>query len=131
MQEVLTQALEWGKTHHPQAHSTRHAAFANSVAYLVTGANGGYGGPSIREHCVCYALVGDGDNVPTATNLGLMTMSLSDGRLPRAGTWDFAKACQFAEPICYGQLPALAAQVVASEYCFDDDPADLKQLQGS
>ncbi len=33
----------------------RKAAFANSIAYLLTGASGGYGGPSMREHaCSAY-----------------------------------------------------------------------------
>ncbi|KJH69796.1 hypothetical protein UH38_22055 [Aliterella atlantica CENA595] len=131
MPEILKQALEWGKAQHPDASQFRHAALANSVSYLVTGFSGGYGGPSIREHCVSYALVGDGYNIPTQTNLGLMTMSFPEGRLPQAGNWEFGRACEFAAPICYGQLPAIAGQIAASEYCFDDDPNDLLELQAS
>lgn len=128
--KILEKARKWGESKHPESSSHRHAAFANSVAYLVTGASGGYGGPSIREHAVSWALAGDGTNTPIDTNLGGLTIQVPDGRLPRAGEWSFERACQFAEPICYGQLPAIAARIQQEEHCFDDDPADLEELRG-
>lgn len=127
--EILEKAMEWGKQNHPDSPIQRHAAFANSVNYLVTGASGGYGGPSVREHCVSWALAGDAFNVPTPTNLGMLTMQLPDGRLPQAGRWGFEKACAFAEPICYGGLPSMAKRVYQNEHCFDDDPSDLEVLK--
>lgn len=126
--EVLSRALAWGKQRHPDAALQRHAAFANSVAYLVTGAAGGYGGPSIREHCVSWSLAGDGFNALADTSLGALTLQMPDGRLPRAGDWEFDRACAFAEPIVYGPLPAMAARIIEQEYCFDDDPEDIKAL---
>lgn len=42
-EDILEQAMNWGKAQHPQSNQYRHAAFANSVAYLVSGASGGYG----------------------------------------------------------------------------------------
>jgi hypothetical protein len=128
-EEIATKAKVWGKERHSDAVTQRHAAFANSVAYLVTGASGGYGGPSIREHCVSWALAGDGENIPVETNLGTLTMQIPDGRLPRAGEWEFDRACAFADPICYGPLPAMAARIAEQEHCFDDDPADLEALR--
>ncbi|AOX04729.1 hypothetical protein BJP34_35715 (plasmid) [Moorena producens PAL-8-15-08-1] len=127
--EILKKALDWGQENHPESNLYRHAAFANSVAYLVTGGSGGYGGPSIREHCVSHALAGDGFNVPTDTNIGVMTVQFPDGRLPRGGEWSFQKACEFAEPICYGILPAIAVKVYQTEYCSNDDPEDLKEIE--
>lgn len=129
MHEVLQAALEWGKSRYPNASNYRHAAFANSVSYLVTGFSGGYGGPSIREHCVSYALVGDGYNLPVSTNLGTLNMSYPDGRIPAAGNWEFEQACKFAENIAYGQLPQIARRIASIEACFDDDPADLERLR--
>ena len=120
--EILENALKWGQEKHPESNQHRHAAFANSVAYLVTGASGGYGGPSIREHAVSWSLAGDG-----AVAGGLL---FPDGRVPRAGTWEFKKACAFAEPIVYGKLPAIARRIADEEHCFDDDPADLEELRG-
>lgn len=124
-QELLAKAYSWGNQKHPAANNYRHAAFANSVAYLVTGASGGYGGPSIREHCVSWCLAGDGYN----TNFAGMTIQFPDDRIPRPGKWEFEQACEFAAPIVYGRLPAFAARVAANEHCFDDDPADLDELR--
>lgn len=128
--KILEQAYAWGQKKHPESNKYRYAAFANSVAYLVTGGSSGYGGPSIREHCVSWALAGDGFNVPAQTNLGTLTMQIPDRRLPSAGEWEFEKACQFAEPICYGKLPAIASKIAQQEHCFDDEPADLAELGG-
>jgi hypothetical protein len=72
--------------------------------------SGGFGGHSIREHCVSW-----------------MCASNSEGRsLP--GGWSFDLACTFAESICYGPLPAIAKKVFEVEFCFDDDPEDLIEV---
>lgn len=125
MDNVLEAARDWAIAHHPKASNHKVCAFANSVQYLVTGYSGGYGGPSIREHLCSHALVGDGENISTPTNLGNLTVSYRDGRLPRAGKWSFDRACEFCKPICFGQLSRYALKVVQVEYCFDDDPDDL------
>jgi hypothetical protein len=79
---TLEQAREWAKGKYPDASQFHACAFANSVQYLVLGCSGGFGGPSIREHLCSHALVGDGENILTPTNFGLLTVSYPDGRLP-------------------------------------------------
>jgi len=106
--EILENLLEYGQKKYPNAHSSRHAAFANSVAYLVTGMSGGYGGPSIREHSVTWLAIADKKRM--------------------AGEWLINEATAFAEPICYGELSAIASRIYQNESCFDDDPADLQAL---
>lgn len=101
---VLDRALRWAEARYPLASRYRQAAFANAVAYLCTGVSGGYGGPSVREHCVSWLAGGRHD-------------------------WSFEAACQFAEPVCFGPLPAIARQVWQVESCFDDDPEDLALLR--
>lgn len=126
---ILEQAHTYGQNNFQNASPQHLAAFANSVAYLVTGASGGYGGPSMREHAVSWSLAGDGDNTLINTNLGPLTMQTPDGRLPRAGNWKFDKACEFAAPICFNEvLPAICKKIEKQEHCFDDDPNDLRQL---
>lgn len=127
--DVLEQAMQWAIANRPESSVQHKAALANSVAYLVTGASGGYGGPSIREHAVSWALAGDGYNVSADTNLGALTVQFPDGRIPRPGQWGFNAAVQFADPICFGILPASAEQIIQAEHCFDDDPADLQEVE--
>src|SRR5690606_26976322 len=55
---LVEQAREHAEREHPEASAQHRAAFANSVAYLVTGWSGGYGGPSVREHAVSHAAAG-------------------------------------------------------------------------
>ena len=145
-EEILNLALKWGRDNYPNAHMTRHAAFArrslrhasafaNSVTYLVTEASpvghgtcatsGGYGGPSLREHAVSWSLAKDG---ATDTRSGI-TVIYPDGRIPRPGQWSYEKALAFCEPICYGNLPAICKRIAESEYHFDDDPKDTDQLK--
>ncbi len=108
--QILDSALEHGKTLHPDAPIEHHAAFANSVAYLVTGASGGYGGPSCREHAVSWALHGSRHS-------------------SIAGEWEYEKALQFAEPYCYGPLTELHYQCAKSECCFHDSLEDIEQIK--
>lgn len=127
--QVLPQAMAWAKAHYPAAGNHRHAAFANSVAYLVTGFSGGYGGPSAREHAVSLALTGDGTVQQIQTNLGRLPMIIPDPRMRQAGEWEFAAAAQFAAPLSFGPLCDLhyrAAQIMGPH--FDDDPEDLREL---
>lgn len=49
---ILREALELARREHPNADPRLHYVYANSVASLVTGQAGGYGGPSVREHVV-------------------------------------------------------------------------------
>ncbi|MEM9944687.1 MAG: hypothetical protein AAF810_01295 [Cyanobacteria bacterium P01_D01_bin.36] len=127
--KALENALAKGKELYPSARMQHHAAFANSVAYLVTSASGGYGGPSMREHAVSWALAGDGYNLSAETSIGSVTLQQPDERLPRAGQWDFDKAVEFAKPICYGNLPAVAAKIYQFEHCFDDSPEDIEAVK--
>jgi len=122
--EYLENALKLGKNKYPEAHRARHASFANSVTYLVTGASGGYGGPSMREHAVSWALSGDGYQEAG----GGLVLQFPDGRIKMAGEWEYEEACAFAEPICYGILPKICKKIYELQYCCDDDPEDIKTL---
>lgn len=97
---ILEKALARAKKLHPDGSPYHWAAFANAVAYLLTGQAGGYGGPSVREHACA--------------------------RLTR--TDDFNLACSEAEPIVFGPLTDLHREMWADEHCFDDDPADVAEL---
>ena len=126
---VLESALEWGKNNHPKAPIQHHAAFANSVASLMTAMVGGYGGPYCREHAVDWALSGkDGTQVQVETNLSPMTFQYPDGTLP-PGKWEYEKALKFAEPLCYGELTEIHYKCYKHEHCFDDAPEDIEQLK--
>ena len=129
LEQVLRKAINYAIAHHPDSSQQHRAAFANSVGYFVTGWSGGYGGPSIREHLCSHALVGDGENLLRNTRFGKITISFPDGRLPRAGEWEFDRAIAFCEPICFGQLSRHAIKIVVTEHCFDDDPSDLEQIR--
>lgn len=129
---VLGASLEYGKNLHPNAPIQHHAAYANSVAYLVTGASGGYGGPSCREHSVSWALSGaSGRQTQVETNLGVMTLQYPDGSLPPAGHWEYEKALDFANPLCYGELTKIHYECYRYEHCFDDAPEDIEQIKKS
>ena len=120
----LETALAWAKKNKPEASPYHHYAFANSVAYLVTGASGGYSGPSIREHLCSYALAGDGEIVQEVST-GFQ-MIVPDRRMKYAGEWTIERAIAFCEPICFGILSRQALFIVETQYCFDDDPSDLR-----
>ena len=121
--EYLENALKLGRDKYPEAHHSRHSAFANSVTYLLTGASGGYGGPSMREHAVSWSLSGDGYQEFIRTNGGVkIVMQFPDGRIKMPGEWEYAEDCAFAEPICYGKLPLICKKIYILEHCFNDDP---------
>lgn len=123
--EVWERAMDRVKV--KEGGSPQHrAAFANSVAYLVTGMSGGAGGPSLREHLVSWSLgrvrqvIGPAGGQP-------ITM-IEPGELPLPGNWDFEAACRHAMPLVFGppqQHVTALLQIAAAEQCFDDDPGDL------
>lgn len=100
---ILEKAFEYAKS--KSSSNFLCSAFANSVAYLVTGMSGGYGGPSIREHLVSHVYPG------------------------RAGFCTYEDAIAFCEPLCLEELDRRALKIVEIEYCFDDDPRDLELIK--
>jgi hypothetical protein len=131
--KALQDARSFAVERYPEAAPQRHAAFANSVAYLVTGFSGGFGGPSLREHLVSWKLAGpQGRNAPIETNMGIMNAQWPDGTLPQSGHWQFDAACQFAEPLVFGPASdhrKSLEEIALWEHCFDDDPQDLAALE--
>lgn len=104
--EVLERAMKLGEKQHPDAPKQHHAAFANSVAALVTGWSGGYGGPSMREHwAIRFAYSKDVDK------------------------FDFDSATKAVEEVCYGPLTINHALMLEEEPCFDDAPGEVRQAQ--
>ena len=106
--EILKKAYELGKASHPDAPNQHHTAFANSVACFVTGASGGYGGPSVREHA--------------SERMGSCERPMGD--------WTFEDAAKFCDTPCYGELTELHHALFRQESCFDDSPQDLEVLKG-
>lgn len=125
--EVLEKALEEGKQRHPEAPDQHHSAFANSVAYLVTGASGGFGGPSCREHAVSYSAMLQGGSKQTI--VGGMNAFIPGTETTMPGQWEFDVACSFAEPLCFGELQDVHFQCYRLEHCFDDAPQDVEALK--
>ena len=132
--EFLKHALEWANLNKPGASLAHKAAFANSVAYLCSGMSGGYGGPSLREHLCSWSLAGDEGINETASLNGLaVTIQYPDGRLPRAGDWEFEAAVEFCAPLCFEPAQKYLKtllQISEREHCFDDDPLDIEALLG-
>lgn len=58
--QKLSYARMFAEGRHPEASIQKIAAFSGAVVYLMTGASGGYGGPSVREHAVNYAAIESG-----------------------------------------------------------------------
>ncbi|MGH3857231.1 MAG: hypothetical protein ACRDR6_27860, partial [Pseudonocardiaceae bacterium] len=102
--EVLNQARGLGEQRHPAAGLEQHAAYANSVAYGVTGMSGGFGGPSMREHQCSRVISNQGG----------------------AGTLTFDSAAELLDSLCYGPMTTDIARMRTEECCFDDSEADLK-----
>jgi|SanBayMetagenome_1026888.scaffolds.fasta_scaffold51156_2 hypothetical protein len=105
--EILKNAHDIGKQKYPDAPSEHHAAFANSVAYLCTGASGGYGGPSCREHAC----------------------GRKGGLVKLTGEWSFEDAIAFCDDLCYGQLTDYHRMLFRLEACFDEAQEDLEILR--
>lgn len=103
----LHRALDIARKERPQASPQRHAAFANSVAYLVHGWSGGFGGPSVREHAASWTF-------------GTKRLSFDEA----------VQALLDEQGVIFGSLADIHRQCWENEYCFDDDPDDLKQFEG-
>lgn len=95
----------------PEASPQKKAAFANSVAYLVTGWSGGreeYHGPSVRELAVVH-------------------------RYGPGGRHNFEEACDLLlkddGPI-FGPITNLHRKCWMEEFHDDDDPQDIVELKG-
>lgn len=129
MEDILEKALSWAQENYPDASRQHQCAFANSVQYLVTGASGGYGGPSIREHLVSWSL----GNVGAIDVGGIAMTTVSQNKsLPYPGEWKFDVACKFAAPLCFepvSKYKNILIQITEREYCFDDDADDLASLK--
>lgn len=102
--------MAWIQKERPDVTPQKKAAFANSVGYLVTGASGGYGGPSLREH-IAGMVHGAG------------------------GQHSFEEACRLLlkdDGAIFGSLTEQhhCFWNEQSDICFDDDPDDLRQLSG-
>jgi len=122
----LQEAMAWANANYPDASIQHKAAFANSVSYLVTGFSEGYGGPSLREHLVSWNLGEVG-----SSSLGGIAMTTVRPTKPLPGEWGFDEAVKFAAPLCFDppeRYLNLLTQIQEREYCFDDDPEDLRVI---
>lgn len=88
-------------------HHNHHAAFANTVATLVTGWSGGYGGPSMREHWAARVAESKGAD----------------------GSFTFDDAVAAVDESCYGQLTIDHARMLEDEHCFDDAPGETEAAE--
>lgn len=104
-EEILEEALNIARIEKPSASVQKHAAFANSVLYLISGGSGGYGGPSVREHAACHKYAGEKYSLKEAIFLLLN----DDG------------------PI-FGPITDLHRYCWKNENCFDDDPEDVEAV---
>lgn len=107
-QKTLDQAMVRGREKHPEAPTQHHAAFANSVAYLVSGMSGGFGGPSMREHLASrIAMQGNG-----------------------SGNYSFETACAAVEVCCFGPITKEHANMLAcGENCFNDADGEIEEAK--
>lgn len=127
--EALEKAMKWAQANKPASSLQHKTAFANSVAYLITGAPGGFGGPSLREHLVSWSL----GTVGSTELAGQAMTTITPGDLPMPGQWKFDEAIAHADPICFepaAKFRNRLIQIQEREHCFDDDPADLAALRG-
>lgn len=105
--EILEKAFKEGQKRHPEAPNAHHRSFANSVACFYTGASGGYGGPSCREHAAERA----------------------GGAVAPMGSWEFSESAEFCDRWCYGEITDLHYTMFRDECCFDDAEEDLEVLR--
>ena len=134
--DVWQEAHDWAIANHPTQSLHHRAAFANSVAYLVTGASGG-SGPSMREHLVSWSLAGGGEISALTLGNEAITVLHPDGTLPMAGQlagqWRTEDAIAHCTPLCFEPAENYKnrlLQISEREHCFDDDPIDLETLRG-
>lgn len=147
--DVLKRAMAWANENRPNASPQHKAAFANSVAYAVTGWSGGYGGPSVREHAATRAIhEAIGDNRPFVTGKQI-TDEMADGILhvvlcgvlresqetkeetASLGFMPFEQAVNLLgdeNGVVFGPVTDLHHTCWKCEHCFDDDPEDIRAL---
>ena len=121
--------MDWAKANYAAESLHHRCAFANSVAYLVTGASGGFGGPSMREHLVSWSL----GTVGSTKAMGQTITAITPGDLPMPGQWTFEDAIAHAAPLCFEPAASYRnrlLQIQERENCFDDDPEDIAALRG-
>lgn len=109
--QVLECAMARARERYPQASPELRAAYANSVAYAVTGLSGGYGGPSAREYAA---------NQASRDYLAVTGRRMS-----------FAEAAEeFARPdgLIFGPLTDAHHWHWRNLPCSGDDPADAAAL---
>lgn len=104
--DILNKARSIAKTQKPEFSNYRHAAFANSVLTLVAGVAGGFGGPSVREHSSSH---------------------LYGGR--KYGFDDAVKLLLSDDGPIFGPIADIHVYCWKNEYCFDDDPKDVAELE--
>jgi hypothetical protein len=129
MEETLNLAMVWAQARYPDSSTQHKCAFANSVAYLVTGYSGGFGGTSLREHLVSWSLGDVG-----STNINGETMTTITPKLTLPGKWQLEAAIAHAAPLCFDAASNYRdrlIQIQEREHCFDDNPADLDALRGN
>jgi hypothetical protein len=105
---LLERAHALARERFPEASAQKWAAFANTVAGLLTGVSGGYGGPSVREHVAGQMLESKHQAFEELTEELLSPDSLIFG------------------PLREEHLDFWSEQ---SEICFDDDPDDVALLE--
>jgi len=103
---VLERAMRLIQERRPDASMQKKAAFANSVQTLVTGWSGGYGGPSVREHAASHQHGGKQCTFEEAVRI----LIADDG-------------------VIFGPITDLHRMCWEDEYCFDDDPQDVAELE--
>ena len=129
MTRIPEKAMDWAATNHAAQSLPHRCAFANSVAYLVTGASGGFGGPSMREHLVSWSL----GTAHSAEAMGQAMTTITPGDLPMPGQWSLEDAIAHAAPLCFEPSASYRnrlLQIQERENCFDDDPEDIAALRG-
>ncbi len=105
----LGRALEYARARNPEASEGRIFAFAHAVAALVNGFSLGLaGGPTVREY-VAVRMYGQEGFLAFETAMELLVSA--DGPM-------------------FGPLTDLHRQVWSEEYCFGDDPDDVRELSG-
>ena len=103
---AVQEAEAYVEKQRPRASPQRKVAFANSVAYLVTGMSGGIGGPSVREHAASR-LHGPGGNCFYEQAVDVLI--------------------QDNGPI-FGPITDLHRACWEEEECSNDDPDDIAEL---
>lgn len=109
--QVLERAMAQARERYPRVSPELRAAYANSVAYAVTGLSGGYGGPSVREH---------------AAGQAARSYRAAAGR--RMSFEEAAAEFGRADGLVFGPLTDTHRWYWRNMPCSGDDPADVAAL---